>query len=120
MAKISTDDILEKIELHLGEYYDPHDEDYYTMLIDSALNTVSRAYYPWGFKDKDSRDKIYRKVMFDYEDIIIEAVISAINKRGWEGEISHHENGTIVTFESGSIVPPSLLKRVKPVARIIS
>ena len=36
-----------------------------------------------------------------------------LNKRGWEGQVSHSENGISRTYEVGDI-PPSFLREITP------
>lgn len=53
------------------------------------------------------------EVPLRYESLQIEIAAYMMNKRGAEGQLSHSENGTSRTYESGD-VPPSLLKGVLP------
>ena len=53
-----------------------------------------------------------------YDSIHVEIAAYMINKRGAEGEVSHSENGVSRTYEDGDI-PPSLLRRITPVAGVL-
>ena len=48
-----------------------------------------------------------------YENIQIQIAIELVNRKGAEGEMSHSENGTVRSYESGS-VSSSLLKKIAP------
>ncbi len=53
-----------------------------------------------------------------YELVHIEIAAYMLNKRGAEGEVTHSENGVSRTYEDGDI-PPTLLRRITPVAGVV-
>lgn len=52
-----------------------------------------------------------------YAGIIIQLAVSAINKRGAEGETYHSEGGLIRNYDSGSAYPLKLTQKIIPLAK---
>lgn len=52
-----------------------------------------------------------------YAGIIIQLAVSAINKRGAEGETYHSEGGLIRNYDSGSPYPLKLTQKIIPLAK---
>lgn len=50
-------------------------------------------------------------VVADYEDVQIDIAAYRLNKRGWDYETSHSENGISRVYETGDL-PDSILKRI--------
>lgn len=74
-----------------------------------AANVVLTHAYPYGEVEE---------VPARYETVQIEIAAYMLNKRGAEGEISHSENGVSRSYEDGDI-PPTLLRRIVPVAGVL-
>lgn len=69
---------------------------------------LSRA-YPYTEEDK---------VPAKYDMVHVEIAAYMLNKRGAEGETAHSENGVSRSYEDGDI-PPTLLRRILPMAGVI-
>lgn len=80
--------------------------DAYLSLAKSAV--LARA-YPYGNGEEEIPPK--------YDAVQIEAAVYLLNKRGAEGEVSHSENGVSRTYADGGL-PPSLLRRITPMAGV--
>lgn len=52
-----------------------------------------------------------------YAGIIVQLAVSAINKRGAEGETYHSEGGLIRNYDSGSPYPLKLTQKIIPLAK---
>lgn len=59
-------------------------------------------------------DKPYEDI---YEGIILQLALSAIAKRGAEGEKYHSEGGVIRTYDSGDYYPLTLTQKIIPLAK---
>ncbi len=53
-----------------------------------------------------------------YDTVHVEIAAYMLNKRGAEGETAHSENGVSRSYEDGDI-PPTLLRRILPMAGVI-
>lgn len=58
------------------------------------------------------------KVPAKYDTVHVEIAAYMLNKRGAEGETAHSENGVSRSYEDGDI-PPTLLRRILPMAGVI-
>lgn len=76
-----------------------------------AKSVVLNHAYPYGYDDME-------EVPPKYDSVHIEIAVYMLNKRGAEGEVSHSENGVSRTYE-GADVPPSLLRRITPMAGVL-
>lgn len=54
-----------------------------------------------------------------YPDVQVDYAAYKLNKRGWDYETSHSENGVSRIFETGDM-PPSIMKRITPIASVVS
>lgn len=70
---------------------------------------VSKA-YPYG--------KGTEEVPAPYHTTQVEIAAYLLNKRGAEGETAHSENGVSRSYEDGDI-PPTLLRRITPMAGVM-
>lgn len=52
-----------------------------------------------------------------YAGIIVQLAVSAINKRGAEGETYHSEGGLIRNYDSGASYPLKLTQKIIPLAK---
>lgn len=77
------------------------------VLIDEAGELILNRMYPFN------RPSSVIAVPARYENIQIQIAIELVNRKGAEGEMSHSENGTVRSYESGSI-SSSLLKKIMP------
>lgn len=80
----------------------------YTYLTLAKGVVLSRA-YPYTEEDK---------VPEKYDTVHVEIAAYMLNKRGAEGETAHSENGVSRSYEDGDI-PPTLLRRILPMAGVI-
>lgn len=76
-----------------------------------AKSVVLSKAYPY---DNGGIDEVPPK----YDSVHIEIAVYMLNKRGGEGEVSHSENGVSRTYEDGDI-PPTLLRRITPMAGVL-
>ena len=74
------------------------------ILIEEAGELILNKMYPFGMPSGAT-------VPSRYDNIQIQIALELFNRRGAEGEMSHSENGTVRSYEGGSI-SASLLKRV--------
>lgn len=77
------------------------------ILLDEASELILNRMYPF------TRLSNIIAVPARYENIQIQIAIELVNRKGAEGEMSHSENGTVRSYESGS-VSSSLLKKIAP------
>lgn len=77
------------------------------VLIDEAGELILNRMFPF------QRPSNVTGVPARYENIQIQIAIELVNRRGAEGEMSHSENGTVRSYESGSI-SSSLLRKIAP------
>ncbi len=82
-------------------------DDELLVLIDEAGELILNRMYPF------TRPSNVVAVPARYENIQIQIAIELVNRKGAEGEMSHSENGTVRSYESGS-VSSSLLKKIAP------
>lgn len=79
---------------------------------DETLFALLEYYNDRHFSPKD--DMLYEPI---YEGIIIKLAISAIAKRGAEGEKSHSEGGVNRSYDNASDYPLSLTRKIIPLAK---
>ena len=82
-------------------------DDELLVLLDESAELILNRMYPFG------RPSHIHAVPARYENIQIQIAIELVNRKGAEGEMSHSENGTVRSYESGS-VSSSLLKKIMP------
>ena len=70
---------------------------------------ISKA-YPYGTGEEE--------IPTPYHTVHVEIAAFMLNKRGAEGEVSHSENGISRSYEDGDI-PPTLLRRITPMAGVM-
>lgn len=91
---------------------DETDED----VISAFLSKVGEEIYlvadPYKTADKDD-------VLAEYGGVQIDAAAYYINKRGWDFQKAHSENGVSRTYESGGL-PDSILRQITPKAGVVS
>jgi len=87
------------------------DEDVLSTYLTLAENVVLSKAYPFGNGSEELPEK--------YDAVHVEIAAYMLNKRGAEGEKVHNENGVIRHYEDGDI-PPTLLRRITPMAVPIS
>ncbi len=86
------------------------DADILSAYLSLAKGIVLSKAYPYGDADE---------VPPKYDVVHVEITVYLLNKRGAEGEVSHSENGVSRTYEDGDI-PPTLLRRITPMAGVVS
>lgn len=85
------------------------DNDVLSTYLTLAKGVVLSRAYPYTEKDK---------VPAKYDTVHVEIAAYMLNKRGAEGETAHSENGVSRSYEDGDI-PPTLLRRILPMAGVI-
>ena len=94
----------------LGRMTGEKDTDVLFTYLSLAKSVVLSKAYPYD----DQMDEVPPK----YDATQIEIAAYMLNKRGAEGEVSHSENGVFRTYEDGDI-PPTLLRRITPMAGVL-
>lgn len=85
------------------------DNDVLSTYLTLAKGVVLSRAYPYTEEDK---------VPAKYDAVHVEIAAYMLNKRGAEGETAHSENGVSRSYEDGDI-PPTLLRRILPMAGVI-
>lgn len=98
----------EKLRM-LQNMTDELNTDILSTYLSLAEGVVLNRLYPFG-----DGDVIPKR----YDTIHVEIAAYMLNKRGAEGETSHSENGVSRTYEDGDI-PPTLLRRITPIAEVL-
>lgn len=85
------------------------DNDVLSTYLTLAKGVVLSRAYPYTEEDT---------VPAKYDMVHVEIAAYMLNKRGAEGETAHSENGVSRSYEDGDI-PPTLLRRILPMAGVI-
>ena len=85
------------------------DNDVLSTYLTLAKGVVLSRAYPYTEEDT---------VPAKYGTVHVEIAAYMLNKRGAEGETAHSENGVSRSYEDGDI-PPTLLRRILPMAGVI-
>lgn len=85
------------------------DDDMLSTYLTLAKGVVLSRAYPYTEEDT---------VPSKYDTVHVEIAAYMLNKRGAEGETAHSENGVSRSYEDGDI-PPTLLRRILPMAGVI-
>lgn len=85
------------------------DNDVLSTYLTLAKGVVLSRAYPYTEEDT---------VPAKYDTVQVEIAAYMLNKRGAEGETAHSENGVSRSYEDGDI-PPTLLRRILPMAGVI-
>lgn len=85
------------------------DNDVLSTYLTLAKGVVLSRAYPYTVEDT---------VPAKYDTVHVEIAAYMLNKRGAEGETAHSENGVSRSYEDGDI-PPTLLRRILPMAGVI-
>lgn len=75
-----------------------------------AKDVILDQLYPFGRESEEVPDR--------YATLQVEIASYKIQKRGAEGEIMHTENGLTRSYESSEI-PPAMLRRIIPLAKVV-
>lgn len=86
------------------------DTDVLSTYLTLAKGVVISKAYPYGKGTED--------VPAPYHTTQVEIAAYMLNKRGAEGETAHSENGVSRSYEDGDI-PPTLLRRITPMAGVL-
>lgn len=87
------------------------DQDVLSTYLLLAKNIVVTKAYPYGTGAEE--------VPTPYHTVQVEIAAYMLNKRGAEGETAHSENGVSRSYEDGDI-PPTLLRRITPMAGVLA
>lgn len=91
---------------------DETDEDVISAFLSKAGEEIYLVADPYKTADKDA-------VLEEYGGVQADAAAYYINKRGWDFQTAHSENGVSRTYESGGL-PDSILRRITPKAGVVS
>ena len=100
----------EKKQLMLKRMTGETDLDVLSTYLTLAAGVVVAKAYPYGTGTEE--------VPAAYETVQVEIAAYMLNKRGAEGETAHSENGVSRSYENGDI-PPTLLRRITPMAGVV-
>ena len=87
---------------------DETDEDVISAFLSKAAEELYKLADPFKTSEKES-------VVDEYGDVQTDIAAYRSNKRGWDYETSHSENGVSRTYETGDL-PDSILRRIVPKA----
>ena len=113
-------DELETLAMMIGNDGNDLDDDYLQLLLDRAEYAIMNKRYPfldWSQEDGEG-NRLY-PLEPRYKHLQLEIAVVLYNKRGWEGENSHTENGVTRTAQSGGDIPDALLGRVTPLGKLM-
>lgn len=85
------------------------DDEVLSTYLTLAKGVVLSRAYPYSEADT---------VPTKYDTVHVEIAAYMLNKRGAEGETAHSENGVSRSYEDGDI-PPTLLRRILPMAGVM-
>lgn len=91
---------------------DETDEDVISAFLSKAGEEIYLVADPYKTADKDD-------VLEEYGGVQADAAAYYINKRGWDFQTSHSENGVVRSYASGGL-PDSILRRITPKAGVVS
>lgn len=113
---------MEELLAALIEYakpdYEPEQDSFLLNLLNDALEEVCNEMYPHGFKTDSEEQKIKDLALKKYKSKIRKIAEYHFDKQGREGVTGWSENGSSVSYESTG-TPPSFLRGIIPVARIV-
>ena len=84
------------------------DEDVISKFLSFAGKMIHRYGDPFGTMEESA-------FLAKYPDVVVDAAAYLLNKRGWDYQTAHSENGISRSFETGSL-PNSILNRITPIA----
>lgn len=87
---------------------DETDDDVISAFLSKAGEEIYLVADPYKTTEKDD-------VLGEYGGVQADAAAYYINKRGWDFQTAHSENGVSRTYESGGL-PDSILRRIVPKA----
>lgn len=85
-------------------------------IIAAFLYFAGKAIWRYGDPFQTMEEEEYVEA---HSDVQIDYAAYKLNKRGWDYETSHSENGVSRVFEAGDM-PPSIMKRITPIASVVS
>lgn len=83
-------------------------------VISTFLTMAGKALYRHGDPYRTMTEEAFLEL---YPDVQVDYAAYKIDKRGWDYETRHAENGITREFETGDI-PDSILKRITPIAGV--
>lgn len=86
------------------------DEGVVSAYLDIAGSRICRRAYPF--------DATATEVPEQYGHLQVEIAVYLLSRRGFEGQLSHSENGYSDSYESGDI-PPELMRQIVPAAAVL-
>ena len=87
---------------------DETDEDVISAFLSKAGEELYRLVDPFKTTDRET-------LIEEYGDLQTDIAAYRLNKRGWDYETSHSENGVTRVYETGDL-PDSILSRITPKA----
>ena len=84
-------------------------------VISAFLTFAGKALYRYGDPYHTMSEEYFLAL---YPDAVVEAAAYKLNKRGWDHEKRHVENGVTREFETGDL-PASILNRITPICGVV-
>jgi len=106
----------EKVQELVTRLFNKFDETDTPITMEEAQDEISDALLEY-YNDRHftpSDEKPFEDI---YAGIIVQLAVSAINKRGAEGETYHSEGGLIRNYDSASPYPLKLTQKIIPLAK---
>lgn len=91
---------------------DETDTEVISAFLSKAALELYRLIDPYKTTDKET-------IVEENVDLQVDIASYRINKRGWDYESSHSENGVTRVYETGDL-PDSILRRITPKAGVVS
>lgn len=86
------------------------------VVISNFLILAGKELYRYGDPYRTMEESAFLDL---YPDAQVEYAAYKLNKRGWDYETSHSENGVNRVYETGGI-PASILNRITPIAGVVN
>lgn len=90
---------------------DETDDAVISAFLSMAGKAVCRYADPYSVNNADNTLSVYG-------DVQCRAAAYFLNKRGWDGQTGHSENGVSRSFEAADL-PPSLLREITPICGVV-
>jgi len=84
-------------------------------VVSAFLTFVGKALYRYGDPYHTMTEDAFLAL---YPDVVVDAAAYKLNKRGWDYEKRHVENGITREFETGDL-PASILNRITPICGVV-
>lgn len=91
---------------------DETDDDIISAFLSKAGDEICKIADPYQTSDRE-------EVIGQYGSVQVDIAAYHLNKRGWDFQTAHNENGVSRSYETGGL-PDSILKMITPKAGVVS